>query len=491
MTSDENSARPISRRQFGYASAMLGLAATLPASAANQGRFTLENVAEQAADRAASISTDKKLTLLLPTGSEDNMRPVVAAFEARSGIKISQQYTPVDDISTFLLLTHSGQAKAFDLALPPTFGIADLAEAGALTPLNEFAERYEPEDYRTDMLYRSGEQVDGLFYGYQTDGDVYLGFLNESLLMQNERHKAFADQFGRAPERFNSWAELDQLMAFYHQPDQNQYGGSLFRTPAYGLWEFWLRMHAAGIAPFDADLQPQLTAEPAVEALTALVRAADSQEPGASVHSLFQNWSSFKENNKLINIGWGGSQKAFYQGDSPIRTSVKAFLPPGDETAPGGLPYFNWGWNFAVPSGSRRAEVGYLFSLFACSPTISTLAVRQPDGYFDPYRKVHYTDPEILETYSRTFLDTHATAMGQCLPDCYIGGQADYFAVLARYVSLAVRHKLTPRTALRTTARQWQAITVKRGRARQIRSWQSVWNDYPESIRRAIPVFGQ
>lgn len=490
MPTDSNPARPISRRQLGRASAILGITAALPARAAAQQRFVLESVAEQAADRAATISTDKKLSLLLPTGSEDNLRPVVAAFEARSGIKVSQQYTPVDDISTFLLLTRSGSGDTFDLALPPTFAIADLAEAGALEPLNDFAERYEPVDYRDDMLYRSGEQVDGHFYGYQTDGDVYLGFINEGLLRLGERHKAFADQHGRPPEQINHWADLDQLMAFYQRPSEGYYGGSLFRTPAYGLWEFWLRMHAAGVAPFDADMQPQLTAEPAVTALAAMVSATNSQEPTASVNSLFENWNSFKQGNKLINIGWGGSQKAFHQPESPIRKTVRAFLPPGDQTAPEGLPYFNWGWNFAVPSGSTRAEVGYLFSLFACSPTISTIAVRQPNGYFDPYRKIHYADSEIQGTYSNAFLQTHSEAIDHCLPDCYIGGQADYFSILARYVSLAVRGKLTPQVALRTADRQWQEITARRGRQRQIRSWQSVWNDYPESVKQAIQVFG-
>lgn len=469
----------LSRRSLVSAGGLLSVGITGSLGASSGQRFALETVAAQAADRAASITRDKKLALLLPEGSEDNLSPVVAAFQERTGIQVSQQFAPVDDIATFLLLTRSTSRDAFDVALPPTFGIADLAEAGAIEPLDEFTERYEPARYRDDMLYRSGEQVDGHFFGYQTDGDVYLSFINDALLRHADQHKAYADRFGQEPGKITTWAELDQLMAFYHRPEQGQFGGTMFRTPAYAMWEFWLRLHAAGITPFDADMQPQLTQEPAVAALADLVAASASQEPAARTNNLFQNWQSFKVGDKLINIGWGGSQKAFFERNSAIRTDVRAFLPPGDAVAPAGLPYFNWGWNYTVPSGSARAEVGYLFSLFACSPSMSTLAVRQPDGYFDPFRVSHYEDSKIRSTYSTPFLNTHAEAMQRCLPDCYIGGQSDYFASLARYVAIATEGKLSPLEALRTTARQWQQITARRGRDRQIQSWHSVRGSYP------------
>ncbi len=51
-------------------------------------------------------------------------------------------------------------------------------------------------------------------------------------------------------------------------------------------------------------------------------------------------------------------------------------------------PYFNWGWNYVVSSVSAQPEIAYLFTLYACSPVTSTTAVRDPGGYFDPFREV-------------------------------------------------------------------------------------------------------
>ena len=49
-------------------------------------------------------------------------------------------------------------------------------------------------------------------------------------------------------------------------------------------------------------------------------------------------------------------------------------------------PYFNWGWNYVVSTVSKQPEIAYLFTLYACSPVMSTHAVRDVDGYFDPFR---------------------------------------------------------------------------------------------------------
>lgn len=458
----------------------------MPGAAAAPRRFTTATVAEQAAARAGTLTKDKKIALLLPVGSEANLAPIIAAFEAASGIRVSTQYAPVDDISTFLLLANSSKNASFDIALPPTFALADLAEAGAIIPLTEFIDRYEPEDYGDDLLYRHGEQVDGAFYGYQTDGDVYLSFINERLLSTHQHDQRFADRYGRRAGEIATWQEMDQLMAFYHQPDSNIFGGSLFRTASYALWEFWLRLHAAGIAPFDDDMRPQITLEPAVDALAALVAATSHQEPKARINNLFQNWRSFARGNSLINIGWGGSQKAFYANGSRVRGHTRTMLPPGGEIGAPGLPYFNWGWNYTVPRRSTQPEIGYLFSLFACSPSVSTLAVRQADGYFDPFRTNHYADERIKGTYSQDFLEVHEQGMQHCIPDCYVPGQSDYFDALSRYVALAIAEQLTPREALKTAARRWEQITSRRGHDQQARSWQQVLRSYPMHVQTKL-----
>lgn len=440
----------------------------------------LDPAASYALEQASRLGTGKALNLILPAGSEANLRPIINLFAENTGVKVEAQYVPVDDVNTYLLLAVSKKDTTFDIGLPASFGLTDLVEAQAIAPLDEYVAKHEPPGYLKGLMRQADGHWQGRFYGYQSDGDVYLGFLNRRVLTASDRHLQYADLTGRPADQFSSWAELDALMAFYSAPGEQRYGGNLFRIPSYAVWEFWLRLHETGTLPFDAQMEPQITGEPAIAALQALIDATPNLTPGVRGANLFDNWRDYKRGNSLINIGWGGSQKAFQQSDSPIRDQVSAFEPPaGASTRQHGLPYFNWGWNYTVARASAQPELAYLFMLFACSPSTSTLAVREVDGYFDPFRSEHYADPAIQRTYSPDFLALHEASLERSLPDCHIGGQADYFGALARFISLAVDNKLSARDALNATASRWRTLTRRRGQDRQASAWAQVRARYP------------
>jgi multiple sugar transport system substrate-binding protein len=472
-----------SRRHFLQQTGTVTLASSLgPAALAAAPAPPLDPAASYALETASRLGRGRALNLILPSGSEANLQPLIRLFTAQTGVEVLARYVPVNDVNTYLLLAASKKDADFDIGLPASFGLTDLVEAKAIAPLDEYVARHEPKGYRNGLMQQADGSWQGRYYGYQTDGDVYLGFLNRQVLRAADRHKRFADQTGRPADQFSSWAELDELMAFYSAPDEQRYGGNLFRIPDYAVWEFWLRLHETGTLPFDADMRPQITSDAATAALQALVDATGSLAPGVRGASLFDNWRDFKRGSSLINIGWGGSQKAFQQSTSLIRNQIAAFEPPAsDSVREHGLPYFNWGWNYTVARASAQPELAYLFMLFACSPSASTLAVREVDGYFDPFRAEHYSDPAIQSTYSPEFLELHQASLTHCLPDCHIGGQADYFSALARFISLAVDGKLTAGEALNATASRWRALTRRRGQDLQASAWAQVRARYPET----------
>ena len=49
---------------------------------------------------------------------------------------------------------------------------------------------------------------------------------------------------------------------------------------------------------------------------------------------------------------------------------------------------------------------------------MSTIAVRDAGGYFDPFRGVHYKDPQIIEVYTTQFLVAHELACATAFPIC-------------------------------------------------------------------------
>lgn len=447
----------------------------------------LATIHETAAAKAKELAGSRGVTLKImqPSGSLGNVKPVADLWSEATGIKVEFLEVPLGEINQKVLLEAVSKSGSFDLALPATFGIPDLAESGILVNLDQFAQKYEPADYQKDALYTIGDYYKGSLYGYQTDGDTYLMFYNKEWLDNAEEQKGFADKSGYELKVPDTWEQLDAMMAWFHRPDDNMYGGALFRTQYFIAWEWWGRFHAKGFYPLADDLTPQINNDAGVAALEELIAASQYLYPGARTNGLFENFEAYGEGDKFANIGWGGTQK-FLNSD---KSKIKGKLAFGD--MPGGMvdgellraPYFNWGWNYVVSSVSPEPEIAYLFSLYACSPAMSTVATRDPGGYFDPTRGAHYEDPEIQQVYTKEFLAAHKQSMINSIPDLYLKGQGEYFDELRVNIAAAEAGSKTAKAALDDCAAAWERITRRMGSRSQEVQWRFLKSNYPSGIR--------
>ncbi len=482
------------RRRFCLtAGSALGLACLRPGvarSAATEGAPTLAGMHDMVARAARELAEgrDIELTILLPQGSTANVKAASNAFTQATGVTIRFSETPVDEINSRMIVDTISGTNSFDLALPATFGLPDLVEAGAITNLDDFATKYEPSQFQATALFSLGDYYKDSLYGYQSDGDAYLMFYNRDWLRNPEDQKRFADRHGYPLQIPETWDQLDTTMKYFHRPEEGRHGGALFRTPNYIAWEYWIRFHAKGYWPFDENLVPQIDNDAGVAALEELIAASNSLYPDARTNGLFENWEAFSKGNIFCNIGWGGTQKFLNGENSQVRGRL-AFGP-----TPGGyvgdqllvVPYFNWGWNYTVSSGSKNPEIAYLFALYACSPVMSTKAVREEGGFFDPFRSEHYSDPQIIKAYSEEFLSAHRESMTRSIPDLYLRGQGEYFDALRENLVLADTGAVTAREALKRTAQQWQHTTRRLGRRSQIEQWTFLRSRYPQAVRRLL-----
>jgi multiple sugar transport system substrate-binding protein len=482
------------RRHFLLTSAAGLAASTLPASLfatrAMAQQATLENVHTAAAEAAKKLAEGRsvKLTILQPSGSLGNVKPVADKWMEETGISVGYVEVPLGEINQKVLLEAVSRSGSFDIALPATFGLPDLAESGILVNLDQYAQKYEPADFQTDALYTIGDYYKGSLFGYQTDGDTYVMFYNKPWLDNADEQKAFADKHGYELKVPDTWEELDAMMAFFHRPDQNMFGGALFRTQYFIAWEWWGRFHAKGFYPLADDLTPQINNDAGVAALEQLIAASQHQYPGAKTNGLFENFEAFGQGDKFTNIGWGGTQKYLNSDKSKLKGKM-AFGPMPGGTVDGELlraPYFNWGWNYIVSSASPEPEIAYLFTLYAASPTMSTIAVRDPAGYFDPFRGAHYEDAEIRATYSPEFLEVHKASMENSIPDLYLKGQGEYFDELRVNITAADSGAKTAKQALDDTARSWERITRRMGPKSQGVQWAFLKSNYPEAVRSRL-----
>ncbi len=482
------------RRQFIKTSLALGAIGLLPPelkaltalpSPQNLNRLHIDTV------QAAATLTGKQpmsLSILLPQGSKANVEPVANWFKDQANISIIYFEVPVDDINTRMMVDVVSGSGSFDLALPATFGLPDLIEAGALHNLDELSTKYAPQGFLDDSLYSIGDFYKGSLYGYQTDGDTYLMFYNQDMLNNRHEQKRFEDQHGFPLAVPKTWRELDAMMQFFQRPDEKIYGGALFRTANYMAWEWWIRFHAKGQWPLDENMQPQIDSHKGIEALDELITASKNQYPGAPTDGLFDNWQAFAQGNIFCNIGWGGTQKYLNGPKSKVRGKL-AFGPTPGGIVAGQLvqtPYFNWGWNYSISKASKNPELAYLFALCACSPEMSTQAVREAGGYFDPFRNEHYEDTQIEKTYSKDFLIAHKESMKNSIPDLYLKGQGEYFDALRENILRAERGSISSSEAMKTTAKQWRRTTRRMGKQGQIEQWKFLRERYPEAIRKML-----
>lgn len=464
---------------FAVAPALIGRARAQGATVATTHEFAAQKAKELAGDRAIT------LTIMQPSGSLGNVKPVADLFTEATGIAVEYLEVPLGEINQKVLLEAVSKSGSFDIALPATFGIPDLAESGILVNLDQYALKYEPEGFQDDALYTIGDYYKGSFYGYQTDGDTYLMFYNKPWLDDEAERKGFADKNGYELKVPDTWEELDAMMAWFHRPEENKFGGALYRTQYFLAWEWWGRFHAKGYYPLSDDLDPQINNDAGVAALEEMIAASAYLYPGARTNGLFENFEAYGEGNKFANIGWGGTQKYLNTDKSALKGKMVHGLMPGG-ISNGELlrtPYFNWGWNYVVSSVSPEPEIAYLFTLFAASPAMSTIAVRDPAGYFDPFRAAHYDDIEIRATYTPEFLDVHKVSMRNSIPDLYLKGQGEYFDELRVNLGAADAGTKTPKEALDDTARSWERITRRMGARSQKVQWAFLKSIYPADVR--------
>ena len=308
-------------------------------------------------------------------------------------------------------------------------------------------------------------------------------------LLDSERERArYAERFGEPLAVPRTWAELDRQMAFFHRPEEGVYGGALFRSEGYLAWEWWVRFHAKGVWPLSPALEPQIDSDAGVEALEEMIRAGEHLVPEARSLGLFGNWERYARGDVYCNIGWGGTQKYLNGQRSTMRGRVVHGPTPGG-TVGGELlatPYFNWGWNYVVTAGCPDRELAYLFALFAATPEMSTLSVRQEGGFFDPFRPEHYADPAVRAIYGDAFLAVHEASLRGAVPDLYLADHGEYFRLLGRWLERAVAGLIEPAEALRQVSLAWDNLTPRGSLERQRERWLALREKYPEGIARHL-----
>ena len=136
---------------------------------------------------------------------------------------------PIAEMFTKIMQDYRSGAGAYDaLNVIPSW-MPDLANAGALEPLDAYVDKY---GYRDELqkiapTYRDNQMmVDGKIYGFPDDGDVFVMYYRTDILGDPAIQAAYKAKFGRdLPVPPTTWKEFDEVGQFLTD-----------KLPAEDLW---------------------------------------------------------------------------------------------------------------------------------------------------------------------------------------------------------------------------------------------------------------
>jgi multiple sugar transport system substrate-binding protein len=250
-----------------------------------------------------------------------------------------------------------------------------------------------------------------------------------------------------------------------------------------GGWMFWLPRYYSQAAPhrklFDDNMRPLIDSPAGIAATESYVRTVRNSPPEILADGrdysygipMFMRGSAFSAGNTIAGA------KLFNSAGSAVRGNVIAIPMPGNLV--GGSLVRNtvpiYGNNLVVSSHGSQRKLAFLFAMWLTDPDNSLRTVGVTGGFTDPFRWHHIADPRVRELYTPEALAVFSKEWEKALPPgTGLPGDQDYLEVLDQYLWEAASGMISAAEAMRHTAQEWEKITQRRGREKQL-GWLKVF----------------
>jgi multiple sugar transport system substrate-binding protein len=363
---------------------------------------------------------------------------------------------------------------------------------------------------------------EGKWYGTLNDSDgQVLYWRNDVLSDPAWRSKYKAETGEEMPFPVKTWQDVSDIARFFNgknwddnDPDPDTGIVMHFRVNEQGMFHF-MSLSASFVVMggdtvdrgtnnywFDPATMEPLIAQPGhVRALEVLYELSRYGPRAQSAWDLGTAWDWFLRGKSIFVFSWG-DVGALVQ--DPSRSKIKGKL--GASVLPGSYEVYDmnnnrWlklaqpnvvgnttggSWHGVISSRSKNPEVVYSFYALMATKPVSLWNVNRGWTGVDPGASIHFLPPEGTadlqgfldagwnESDLRFYLDAyHANFFADTmLPYLRINGAEEYWRALDQNLSETMIGRLKPHEALTRTAKEWDEITNRRGRAAQLRQYQ-------------------
>lgn len=454
--------------------------------------------AQSAAERAVQAAREfapTEITITWEAGLQalDPKNFSIPRWEELTGHTVNVVEVPVGEIYTRTLQEHRAGTGAYDALNVVPANMPDLAQAGALEPLDKYIDKY---GYRKDLqgiapVFRNNWMTyQDTVYALPDDGDVWVLFYRKDLFNDPENQQQFEDEYGYPLQVPDTWDQFDDVAQFFTDKyGPELHGATMFGKPPFAQRTFQERFRVAGGRFFDPDaMEATINSDIGVQVLERMRAQTGYMPEGVEQWGFGEVLSAFLKGNIAMVESWPpfGRWAAGYGTeteplqwvpDTRIAGKVGYAVPPGNASQ------MAVGFSLAVSSNSDHKELAYLFIQWLNSSEISLQRVQLPYALRDPFRDAHYSDPEYRGRWDAAgeYLDTLEEAASVGLLDLSIVQTKAYEEALQRGISRLWAGD-DPQAILDDVAADWNQITERVGVERQrevYRDWASKPNAYP------------
>lgn len=415
---------------------------------------------------------------------EESKVSVKQVWEEETGITI--EFIPAAPDQTFNKMMQDITTKAggYDLYVPGLDNVGTTAETGGIVMLDDFVEKYKPQWADPQWGYVGGQPMVTFLNGYaghywvvNTDGDAQVWVYRKDLFEDPKEQADFKAKYGWDLQWPETFEQLDQISEFFHRPDQGLIGVSDLRNSFWSLTN-WYQRYASMAAPnayyFDDTTGKPLINSPAgIEATRQFANALKWHAKDALSWGWPEQYANMGAGGTAITCAFSNMTKFLdtpKNPDSKVAGKLASGLPLG-HVVNGKLVRRTVVWpnlNLAVSSQSPYPEAAYLFAQWAGGGRIYSWMAGNPAGYQDPFQEADMRDPNVLASYHEYQVKNIAEGIKRMVPPLKISGATEYALALDTNLQAVMTGQKTPEQAMADTEAEWEKITERIGREKQI-----------------------
>ncbi len=398
------------------------------------------------------------------------MTSAMERFKQATGIGVGS----IQDISIFVI---PQRAMAEALSRSPEFDffhvdsnmIPSLASAGLLEPLDGYMKK---ADFSIDAVgtYGNFMRYKGNTYGVPTDGNVHVQFTRKDLMENPDEQKRFEDKHGRKLDYPVTWEEDQQVMEFFHRPDQELWGSANLRNRANGVTWWYMYFYSAGGFPFDDDMNPTLDTPAghyAVETYLNVKKVSHPEAPGWGTPQMIPRITSGKA---FACQYWDGII-ALNENPEKSKTAGKWHygLAPGSSFS-GKLVHRS----ISSPLGAilvnrhspNKEKAAYMAMWWGTLKNSEEIVADRINTFHDPWHTGHMTSDLVKTAYTPGGLAAIETSLKVASPPIYLTGYLEFQDQLAKNLSEAYVGQRKAESVLKDTEEAWAKIVRRIGKRR-------------------------